>query len=42
MRPELLTYILNDLMNDRFDSRKGTLRTPGSSRLRKPRPLRWR
>jgi hypothetical protein len=40
MHPELFTYILKDLMNQHLDARQGT--TPGSSRVRKPRPSRWR
>jgi hypothetical protein len=40
MHPELFSYILKDLMNERIDVRHGT--TPGSSRLRRPRPSRRR
>jgi hypothetical protein len=40
MHPELFTYILKDLMNQHLDARQGG--TPGSSRLRKPRPSRRR
>ncbi len=40
MHPELFTYILKDLMIHHLDARLG--RSPGSSRLRKPRSVRNR
>jgi hypothetical protein len=40
MHPELFNYILKDLMNQHYDARQA--RTPGSSRLRRPRPSRRR